>query len=240
MTEENTTSAAQQFADQLQGHFAEQGAQCIVYRGEVTIEVPSEHLHAVCVELRDNREFACEQLIDVCGIDYSEYGSVEWTTNYSTSTGFSRGVHRDDEANEPAEASWKKARFAAVYHLISYKYNRRLRVRAFVDENLPVVDSVVDIWASANWFEREAYDLFGILFNGHPDLRRILTDYGFVGHPFRKDFPLIGQVEMRYDPEKKRVVYQPVSIDARVNVPRVIRNEHVHGEAMNEDEAAEG
>lgn len=237
---EQTTSPAQDLAAQLQADFAEQGVQCAVYRGEVTMEVAKDKLHAVCLALRDNRDYAFEQLIDVCGIDYSEYGSVEWTTNYSTSTGFSRGVHRDDENDRLAEASWKKGRFAAVYHLISYKHNRRLRVRAFVDENLPVVDSVVDIWASANWFEREAYDMFGILFDGHPDLRRILTDYGFVGHPFRKDFPLIGQVEMKYDPEKKRVVYQPVSIDARVNVPRVIRNEHVHGEAMTDDEVAEG
>jgi NADH-quinone oxidoreductase subunit C len=202
--------------------------------------VPSEHLHAVCVELRDNREFACEQLIDVCGIDYSEYGSVEWETNYSTSSGFSRGVHRDTDGKEPDEQSWSKGRFAVVYHLLSYKHNRRLRLRAFVDEALPVVDSVTDIWTSANWFEREAYDLFGILFDGHPDLRRILTDYGFIGHPFRKDFPLIGQVEMRYDPEKKRVVYQPVSIVPRVAVPRVIRNEHVHGDQPGQDDVAEG
>jgi NADH-quinone oxidoreductase subunit C len=237
---EQMTSPAQDLAAELREQFADQAVECTVYRGEVTMEVAKENLHAVALELRDNRSFAFEQLIDVCGVDYSEYGNVEWTTNYSTSSGFSRGVHREGDQAEPSEATWNKGRFAAVYHLISYKHNRRLRVRAFVDENLPVVDSVVDVWASANWFEREAYDLFGILFDGHPDLRRILTDYGFVGHPFRKDFPLIGQVEMKYDPDKKRVVYQPVSIQPRVTVPRVIRSENLHGEAMSDDEVAEG
>jgi NADH-quinone oxidoreductase subunit C len=232
-------SLAQEFADQLQERFAEQGVLTSVHRGQVTMQVPREHMLTVCEALRDEREFAFEQLIDLCGIDYSEYGKVEWTTNYSTSSGFSRGVHRDADNHEPRETHWTDGRFAVAYQLISYKHNRRLRLRTYADDDMPVVDSVVGTWNSANWFEREAYDLFGILFDGHPDLRRILTDYGFVGHPFRKDFPLIGQVEMRYDPEKKRVVYQPVSIEPRVTVPRVIRSEHLHGEQQ-DDSAVEG
>lgn len=229
-------SALQRFADDLQERFAEQGVKVILALREVTMEVPRQHLSSVCMALRDEPEFAFAQLIDVCGVDYSEYGQVEWETNYATGSGFSRGV----ASGEPREAKWQGERFAAVYHLISYKHNRRLRVRAFVDSDLPVVDSVVAIWNSANWFEREAFDLFGIMFEGHPDLRRILTDYGFVGHPFRKDFPLIGEVEMRYDADKKRVVYQPVSIEPRVLIPRVIRSEHLHGVNDADNDVAEG
>ena len=157
--------------------------------------------------------------MDICGVDYSEYGQS------------SRGVIgliAEDVIEFPdyPEQPWTGPRFAVVYHLLSLTHNERLRLRVFTDDETPIVDSVIDIWAAANWFEREAFDLFGILFEGHPDLRRLLTDYGFVGHPFRKDFPLIGNVEMRYDPEKKRVIYQPVTIVNRVLVPRVIRRDH--------------
>lgn len=226
MSEEKiTVSPLQQRANDLQERFAEQAVDVLVAYGEITLEVPREHLISVCTALRDEPELAYSQVMDVCGVDYSTYGEVEWETNNATTSGFSRAVNSD----EAHEAKWIKDRFAVVYHLISYRHNKRVRVRTFADSEFPVVDSVVDIWNGANWFEREAFDLFGILFDGHPDLRRILTDYGFVGHPFRKDFPLIGEVEMRYDAEKKRVVYQPVSIEARVNVPRVIRGDHLHG-----------
>ena len=168
-------------------------------------------------------------------VDYSAYGDVEWATNESTEKGFSRGVAErttgrgaaaiQQAAAGPASAG--RDRFDAVYQLLSVPLNQRLRVRIFApDDELPVVPSVIAIWASANWYEREAFDLYGIAFEGHPDLRRILTDYGFVGHPFRKDFPLIGNVEMRYDPERGRVVYEPVSIEPRVLVPRVIRKDN--------------
>ncbi len=223
--EEITVSPLQQRADDLQERFAAQAVDVFVAHGEITLEVPREHLITVCTALRDEPELAYSQVMDVCGVDYSTYGEVEWETNSATSSGFSRAVNH----NKAHEAKWLKDRFAVVYHLISYRHNKRVRVRTFADSEFPVVDSVVDIWNGANWFEREAFDLFGILFDGHPDLRRILTDYGFVGHPFRKDFPLIGEVEMRYDAEKKRVIYQPVSIEARVNVPRVIRGDHLHG-----------
>ena len=221
----------QQLSDALQQAFGSTLKSNVVAVGEVTIEVDSNDLREVCLKLRDDKQFVFEQLIDVCGVDYSEYGSSEWSTQDSTSTGFSRGVNSGVNArlrfgDAPSYVSKERPRFAAVYHLLSITNNIRMRVRAYcADDNAPVVPSVIDIWASANWFEREAFDLFGILFDGHPDLRRILTDYGFVGHPFRKDFPLIGHVEMRYDPEQKRVIYQPVSIEPRVLVPRVIRDD---------------
>jgi NADH-quinone oxidoreductase subunit C len=169
--------------------------------GELTLEVRRDEIIPVCTRLRDDPALAFTQLMDVCGVDYLEYG------------------------RESAAGTRSGPRFAAVYHLLSMKYNRRVRLRAWLDDEMPLIASVTGIWNSANWYEREAFDLFGIVFEGHPDLRRILTDYGFVGHAFRKDFPLIGQVEMRYDPEKQRVVYQPVSIEPRVLVPRVIREE---------------
>lgn len=205
--------------------------------GEVTIEVLPADLIAVCKVLRDDPALQFEQLIDVCGVDYSEYGRAEWVTDESTSTGFSRGVEaatgarlRFGEDLDSSESD--RPRFAAVHHLMSVNHNHRLRIRVYCEsDDVPVVPSVIDIWPSANWFEREAFDLFGILFDGHPDLRRILTDYGFVGHPFRKDFPLIGHVEMKYDEEQKRVVYQPVSIEPRVLVPRVIRDDGSFGNA---------
>lgn len=165
---------------------------------ELNIIVSKDKLLDTCLALRDQKAFACEQLIDLTGVDYSEFG----------------------------EGKWQGLRFAVVYHLLSVRNNHRIRLKVFVGGEPPLVDSVVDIWSSANWYEREAFDLFGIIFEGHPDLRRILTDYGFVGHPFRKDFPLTGNVEMRYDPDKKRVVYQPVSIEPRINQPRVIRNDN--------------
>jgi NADH-quinone oxidoreductase subunit C len=167
--------------------------------GEVTAVVRAEDLLAVAATLRDRPDLKLEQLIDLCGVDYSAYGG-SW-----------EGAHR----------------FAVVYHLLSLTHNWRLRLRTFApDDDLPVVDSVIGIWPSANWYEREAFDLYGIVFSGHPDLRRILTDYGFVGHPFRKDFPLSGNVEMRYDPDQQRVIYQPVTIEEREITPRIIREEN--------------
>jgi NADH-quinone oxidoreductase subunit C len=202
-----------------------------IAHGEVTIEVAAADILAVCNTLRDDAALKFEQLIDVCGVDYSEYGNVEWATESTTSTGFSRGVEPNVGArlrfgDDPDHINKDRPRFAAVYHLLSISHNHRLRVRVYCESDaVPVVPSVLDVWPSANWFEREAFDLFGIIFDGHPDLRRILTDYGFVGHPFRKDFPLIGHVEMKYDEKQKRVIYQPVSIEPRVLVPRVIRDD---------------
>ena len=198
---------------------------------EVTIEVAPKDLISVCETLRDDDALKFEQLIDVCGVDYSAYGNVEWATDETSATGFSRGVEpaangRLRFGDEADYLNTDRPRFAAVYHLMSVANNHRLRIRVYCEnDDVPVVPSVIDIWPSANWFEREAFDLYGIIFDGHPDLRRILTDYGFVGHPFRKDFPLIGHVEMIYDEEQKRVVYQPVSIEPRVLVPRVIRDD---------------
>jgi NADH-quinone oxidoreductase subunit C len=191
--------------------------------GDLGYEVQSSDLLAVCRELRDDPEFCFEQLIDLAGVDFLDYGRDEWSTLSSTTRGFSRGVNRIRET-VPAP---REARFAVTYQLLSIANNWRLRLRCFASEGEPpVIDSVIGVWASANWYEREAFDLFGILFNGHPDLRRILTDYGFIGHPFRKDFPLIGNVEVKYDPAKGRVVYQPVSIEPRTLVPRVIRDDN--------------
>jgi len=171
--------------------------------GELTVVVPAVSIVETCRRLRD--EFAFEQLMDLCGVDYLAY------------------------RKEARSGAWEGPRFAVAYHLLSIKENRRLRVKTFLDQDELIIDSVVNVWDSANWYEREAFDLFGIVFNGHPDLRRILTDYGFIGHPFRKDFPISGTVEMRYDENKRRVVYEPVSIEPRVNVPRVIREEGYGG-----------
>lgn len=197
-------------------------ASITVFKGQVCGELPAENLRETCLSLRDHPSLAFEQLTDLCGVDYAEYGLADWeTSEEATLTGFSRGV----EPRRPRGQSREGPHFAVVYHLLSMRHNRRLRLRVFPPDDPPRVDSVVEIWASANWYEREAFDLFGILFVGHPDLRRILTDYGFVGHPMRKDFPLSGNVEMRYDPEKGRVIYEPVSIEPRILVPRVIRHE---------------
>ena len=228
------------FADELRARFP--GCDVIVAepRGEITLQVPAGTWRDIARSLRD--DFGFEQLIDVSGIDYLGYGSDEWDTDVS-SQGFSRGV----EGRGPGRFKWGEAfteqapqptgiepvesvqgrRFAAVAHLLSVSRNLRLRLREFcADDSLPAVDSLTPIWAGADWFEREAFDLFGIVFRGHPDLRRILTDYGFVGHPFRKDFPLIGNVEVRYDAERERVVYEPVtSVEPRVGVPRVVRED---------------
>ena len=207
--------------EQLENAFKTRGCEVVTGLGEATLIVPAAELLEVATQLRDGEPFQFEELIDVCGIDYSAYGESEWSTDSASSTGFGRGVQLGAPAAEDG-----RDRFAAVYHLLSVAQNHRLRLRVYVDTDRPIVDSVVGIWESANWFEREAFDLFGILFSGHPDLRRILTDYGFVGHPFRKDFPLEGHVEMRYDPEKRRVVYEPVSIESRTLVPKVIRTDN--------------
>jgi len=173
-----------------------------VDRGEMTVVVPAPGLVDFMRELRDRPELRFEMLIDICGVDYSTFG----------------------------DGTYDGLRFAAVYHLLSLAHNRRLRVRAFADDDdFPVLPSVIGVWPAANWFERETFDLYGIVFEGHPDLRRLLTDYGFVGHPFRKDFPLSGYVEMRYDPEQSRVIYQPVTIEPREITPRIIREENYGG-----------
>jgi NADH-quinone oxidoreductase subunit C len=194
------------------------------HAGELTYEVDPAQLLQVAKTLRDTPGLKFEMCMDVCGVDYLEHGQAEWMTQGATSSGFSRGVARRDPRTDHVAPG---RRFAVVYHLLSISLNHRLRLRVLcADDAYPMVDSVTGIWASADWFEREAFDLFGILFKGHPDLRRLLTDYGFIGHPFRKDFPLSGNVEVRYDPEKGRVVYQPVSIEPRVLVPKVIRHDN--------------
>ena len=188
--------------------------------GEITLEMPSESLAEVCLALRDEADFKFEWLLDVCVVDYKDYGISEWTTERSTLTGFERGV---DGSRQDQPVAWGKPRFGVVYHLLSMTHNHRLRLRVFAHGEPPLVPSVNDIWPAANWYEREAFDLYGVFFDGHPDLRRLLTDYGFVGHPFRKDFPLSGHVEVRYDANEGRVVYQPVSIAPRTLVPKTIR-----------------
>jgi NADH-quinone oxidoreductase subunit C len=194
---------------------------------ELCYEVQPSDIKAVCLALRDDPELKFEILIDLSGIDYLEYGSSEWKTFSATASGFSRGV-----SNTPRKPHGG-ARFAVAYQLLSVTHNQRLRLRARCeDAEDPIIDSVVDVWPGANWFEREAFDLFGILFTGHPDLRRILTDYGFIGHPFRKDFPLIGNVEVRYDADKQRVIYEPVTIEARTLVPKVIRDDNRYDPAL--------
>lgn len=209
-------------ADKIKKRFGESLLSCVEQFGETTIEISKDQVIEVCKALRDEPPFRFEQLIDLCGVDYLTYGSTEWSTEQATDQGFSRG--RSNSQN--ARHEWNKPRFAVVYHLISYSLNQRVRVRVFVDEAEPMIRSVEPVWSCANWFEREAFDMFGIIFEGHPDLRRLLTDYGFIGHPFRKDFPVYGHVEMRYDETKKRVVYEPVNIEPRVLVPRVIRDDH--------------
>ncbi len=191
----------EKLSESLKSALGDQLVALKVHVGEITIEARAADLVAVCSLLRDHADLKFEQLVDLCGIDYSQYG----------------------------EGTWEGRRYAVVYHLLSVSLNQRVRLKVFAaDDDFPVLASVVDVWAAANWFEREAFDLFGLMFDGHPDLRRILTDYGFVGHPFRKDFPMIGNVEMRYDPDQQRVIYQPVSIDERNNVPRIIRDEGFH------------
>ena len=193
------TSRAETLTAALQAALGDKLAGAVTALGEVTIVVKPEHLPAAAALLRDAPELRFEQLVDLCGVDYQQYG----------------------------DGAWDGRRFAVVYHLLSVTHNRRLRLRVFAtDDEFPVVDSVIGTWPSANWYEREAFDLFGIMFTGHPDLRRILTDYGFIGHPFRKDFPLSGNVEMRYDPDQQRVIYQPVTIEPREITPRIVRVEN--------------
>ena len=191
----------QKLSDNIRLALGEKLATLKTQVGEITIEVRAADLLESCRILRDGAGLKFEQLIDLCGVDYVEYG----------------------------EGAWAGKRYAVVYHLLSVSLNQRVRLRVFAeDEDFPVLPTVINLWPVANWFEREAFDLYGIMFDGHPDLRRILTDYGFVGHPFRKDFPMIGNVEMRYDPDQQRVIYQSVSIELRNNVPRVIRDEGFH------------
>lgn len=204
--------------------------------GELTLVVPEKQWLEVAKTLRDDSALDFVQLIDLCGVDYLSYGDDEWLTEESTNQGFSRGVDalgpgRFDWSTRP-ESSDIENRFAVVIHLLSIKNNWRLRVRCFPsNQPMPLIDSLVDVWNAANWYEREAFDLYGIVFNGHPDLRRILTDYGFVGHPFRKDFPLIGNVTVSYDEQEKRVKYVPVEIEPRVTVPRVVRRDSRYADA---------
>ncbi len=214
----------------------------------VAVEVPATHLFEVMQGLRDE-SFGFHQLTDLCGVDYAAYGQDEWITERATDSGFSRGVRGNSFARLGLTGIYgidsvtvnTGRRFAVVYHLLSIRANQRLRVRVYCeDDDFPMVDSVVPVWAGANWFEREAFDLYGIIFDGHPDLRRLLTDYGFVGHPFRKDFPLIGNVEVRYNEEKGRVVYEPVSIEPRVLVPRVIRHDSRYVDRLAEGDADDG
>ena len=208
-------------------------------RGEITLEVAHDQFLEAARILRD--ELGFEQCVDVSGVDYLTYGSDEWDTDVS-SEGFSRGVEgksagrfRWGEEPNGADDAKPARRFAAVAHLLLYQHNARVRLKAFApNDDLPVVPSLTSVHPGVNWFEREAFDLYGIVFEGHPDLRRILTDYGFVGHPFRKDFPLIGNVEVRYDADKRRVVYEPVSIEPRVGVPRVIREDARYQTAQGE------
>jgi len=219
--------------NQLKAYFGNKLTACILStQGELTIEVANKDLLEVCYALRDQKQFGFEQLIDLCGVDYLTYGATEWATESATEKGFSRGR----AVGSSKRHQWAGSRFAVVLHLISYANNHRLRVRTYVDENEPLVASVVDVWNVANWYEREAFDMYGIIFDGHPDLRRLLTDYGFIGHPFRKDFPLEGHVEMRYDENKKRVVYEPVNLQPRTLVPRVIRDDQRYA-AKTEGEA---
>jgi NADH-quinone oxidoreductase subunit C len=196
------TAQPDSLASALQQELGERLRGTVVDRGELTATVAAQGLPDTLLRLRDGAALRFEQLIDLCGIDYSAWQG----------------------------GSWEGARFAVVYHLLSLERNQRLRLRVFApDDELPVLDSAIGVWPSADWYEREAFDLFGIVFRGHPDLRRILTDYGFIGHPFRKDFPLSGHVEMRYDPDQRRVIYQPVTIEPREIVPRIVREEGYGG-----------
>jgi NADH-quinone oxidoreductase subunit C len=216
-------SAVEQLQQTIDSRFGEYIHHTSITYGELTVTVIPEHLYTLCCALRDDDDLRFEQLLDVCGIDYSEYGMTEWVTDQATGTGFERAANRAEKVRVLPPMP---TRFAVAYHLLSVSFNHRVRLKVFLPGDFPCVDTVITLWPSADWFEREAFDLFGILFNGHPDLRRILTDYGFIGHPFRKDFPLIGNVEMRYDATQGRVIYEPVSIAPRVLVPRVIRQDN--------------
>lgn len=195
------TNSVEILLKEIKSTFGKEVSHTFIEHNELTIEVKIDDLLSTLKTLKQHKAFQFKQLIDLCGVDYKDYG----------------------------EGAWTKPRFALVYHFLSIEHNHRIRVRTFSkEENFPLFPSVIDLWPAANWYEREAFDLFGFMFTDHPDLRRILTDYGFVGYPFRKDFPMIGKVEMRYDDVQKRVVYQPVSIEERNNVPRIIREEGFH------------
>ena len=239
-------NAAAAFARVVEAKLGQKLARMTEARGEITLEVLPENWLGVAAILRDDADLRFEQLMDLCGVDYLSYGEVEWDTTDVSAQGFSRGVEGDGPgrfawANRP-RATALAHRFAVVVHLLSISHNKRVRLRAYcADDDLPSLPSLTGLWASVNWFEREAFDLFGIVFEGHPDLRRILTDYGFVGHPFRKDFPLIGNVEVRYDPQKKRVIYEPVtSVEPRVLVPRTIREDSRYEQASAEQKLETG
>jgi len=234
MAEKHETLAAR-----IDARFGERVVRVPSICGELTWEVSKDDIVEVAWALRDEPDFSMDQLIDVCGVDYLTYGEAEWTTESATDSGFSRGVERKPVILDESD-TFDPRRFAVVYHLLSVSRNVRIRLRVFTGQsNPPIVPSLVDVWSSANWFEREAFDLFGILFEGHPDLRRIMTDYGFIGHPFRKDFPLSGNVEVKYDADKGRVVYQPVSIEERTLVPRVIRDDNRYSADL-KDQANDG
>jgi NADH-quinone oxidoreductase subunit C len=238
---ETTTS----FTERLRARLQDRLVSVHEALGETTVEVAPDDFVDAARLLRDDPELSFEQLIDLCGVDFLGYGTDEWETVDVSDEGFSRGI----EGNAgPGRFNWEdrprgngpERRFAVVVHLLSVRTNKRLRLRCFAaDNSLPVVPSLVDVYPVANWFERECFDLFGIVFEGHPDLRRILTDYGFVGHPFRKDFPLTGNVEVRYDAERQRVVYEPVSIEPRVGVPRVVREDSRWQQAASEQPSKE-
>lgn len=201
--------------------------------GELTLEITPAEIIAAITLLQKTPELQFEQLIDLTAVDYAHYGLSEWATDSTTEQGFSRGVSTVEGL--PPNPHWQKPRFAVVYHLLSVTHNHRIRVKTYVSDDNPKVPSITSLFASSNWYEREAFDLFGIWFEGHPDLRRILTDYGFIGHPFRKDFPLIGKVEVRYDAKLDRVIYEPVSIEPRVLVPKVIREDNRYADIVKKE-----
>lgn len=209
-----TTNLRTHLADFLQGDVTHK-------KDELTIEINAADLPTVGLILRDHADFKFEILIDISGIDYLDYGLSEWTTEKATGTGFERARNKFPRQRFLPP---QKQRFALAYHFLSITHNQRVRVKIFLPEESLMVPSLVDLWSSANWYEREAFDLYGIQFKDHPDLRRLLTDYGFVGHPFRKDFPLSGNVEVRYDAVLERVIYEPIEIEPRILVPKVIRD----------------
>ncbi len=225
------------FASNLRELAESEKYQLELERNEFTLTIKANQAISLFRTLRDKAAFQFDQLMDVAGIDYLEHGKTEWKTKQATGSGFSRGVTKNTFGrftfdDNPINDAMQASRFAVVYHLQSVINNHRLRVKIFCENNeMPIVDSVCSIWSCANWYEREAFDMYGIVFDGHPDMRRLLTDYGFVGYPLRKDFPLVGHVEVRYDPSKKRVIYEPVSIEPRVLVPKVIREDNHYNDA---------
>ena len=213
-------SASVPLLQKLNQRFVDVIQEMTIALDEISLEISAEQLLEVCLALRDEADFKFELLVDICVVDYSDYGVIEWEVNRASLTGFERGV---DNSGEQRSIPWHKPRFAVVYHFLSLVHNQRLRLRVFATAEPPQVPSVITLWPAANWYEREAFDLYGVFFVGHPDLRRLLTDYGFVGHPFRKDFPLTGHVEVRYDANQARVIYQPVTVTPRTLVPKTIR-----------------